>query len=386
MPCGYSKLGLALTPEWRLALCCSQMTIQIEDEQEISSLIEGNLDWQYFLDLIRKHRLYPLIYWRFKSLSLPDIPAEVIDQLRYEDRKNKFRTLQMTEETQKIVVLMDKQGLKPIIIKGIPLTKLLYGDITHRTSNDIDILVRPQDQDKARKTLESMGYELQPSVCTVQDRLPTWMEHTQSLFYFNPVKRIGIDLTLRLGAHGAVIPWENIEECVGKINLAGQFIRILTKEVLFLHLVLHGAGHAWFRMKWLLDIDRAIRKGDLSWEAVYKLAEQLNVSHVVNQSLLLTREFYGTPILPELDRRLASDKLGKILAKQVIVLVQKIDFNPVTLGLIPPSRMFYLYKKYKTCMLKSWTRKIIYIFFESMNITLGLCMEFICKMGKNFAH
>lgn len=45
------------------------------------------------------------------------------------------------------------------VLKGIPLTYELYGDIYSRISNDIDILLKPKDIVRAAQLLQSMGFQ-----------------------------------------------------------------------------------------------------------------------------------------------------------------------------------------------------------------------------------
>jgi len=53
-------MGFAV--EDRLLILCSQVSISDETKREISSLLQGELDWEYILDASIKHGVAPLFY------------------------------------------------------------------------------------------------------------------------------------------------------------------------------------------------------------------------------------------------------------------------------------------------------------------------------------
>ena len=53
-------------------------------------------------------------------------------------------------------------GAPVIVLKGAALASTVYPSIAHRPMGDVDLLVRPQDLERARRTLEAAGYRFVP--------------------------------------------------------------------------------------------------------------------------------------------------------------------------------------------------------------------------------
>lgn len=57
------------------------------------------------------------------------------------------------------------------------------------------------------------------------------------------------------------------------------------------YLITHGARHAWFRLRWLSDIDRMIRNG-MDYERLIKLFYRNGSHNLGGQALLLASTFF----------------------------------------------------------------------------------------------
>ena len=68
-----------------------------------------------------------------------------------------------------------------------------------------------------------------------------------------------------------------------------------------LYLMLHGAIHAWIRLRWLQDIALYIGNNQCDLMRVYDLAKQINCQHIVEQTLILVNDFFklDNPVLTE---------------------------------------------------------------------------------------
>lgn len=325
----WDKVFYELSPELRLVLLCSNLATREINREQIERLISSEIDWPAFTKLVLRHRVYPVVYHYFRSLAHPAVPAEVMSFLCQLNKDNKCRTLQMMTEFLRILQSLNKSGITVIAIKGFPLAHQLYGDITLRTSRDLDILVHPEDINDARKIIESCGYSCRHTLGnTLPARVKKWMESNKHLEYWHPQLEVCVELHWRLDCQGMDIPLYQIENNLTSVELLGQSIKVLGKEELLLYLIIHGAAHVWFRLKWLLDIDLIIRKGGVSWEKLYSLADNLAVKEVLNQAFLLVRVLLATP-LPEFVTDLAErDTRSQRLAALTLQLITDKDNYP----------------------------------------------------------
>lgn len=352
------KLYETLSPELTLVLLCSKLEIQEKEQEVIDKLITaGGLDWNQFLHLTLHHRLYPLVCQGLGKCNDLKVPREIIAALRQERNRNVSKTLPMTGELIKVMGAMSKKGIRAVVLKGFPLAKLLYKDLTLRTSRDLDILVWPKDVHKARRVLEESGYFLDAATSQLTDeQLKKWMKVNQHLHYWDQEKNVCIELHWRLDCHGMNIPLPALENNLDTMEIAGQPMKVLGKEELLLYLVLHGASHAWFRFKWLIDVDILIKNQDFSWKRLYALADQLAVRSVLNQGIFLSRELLGTVIPSHVAERVAMDKRGQRLAFMAVNFIRSSEYKTKGIGRVAIA--FFQWHRYQFYLQAAWRKKI----------------------------
>ena len=49
------------TPEMRLVLACSRTSIREEKSSQIEKLSHGPINWEAFIRLVDRHRVYPMV-------------------------------------------------------------------------------------------------------------------------------------------------------------------------------------------------------------------------------------------------------------------------------------------------------------------------------------
>lgn len=326
---GWAKVSDELSPELKLVLLCSNLPLRDNNRAPIERLIAHGINWSIFTKLVLRHRVYPVVYRYLRSLTQPAIPDEVMSFLCQLNKNNICKTLQMMTEFLGILRSLDKRGILAIALKGFPLAYQLYGDVTLRTSRDLDILVPSEDINEARKILESRGYLCRHTLGkTLPARIKKWMQANKHLEYWHPQLDICVELHWRLDCQGMDIPLNQIEHNLTSLKLSGQSIRVLGEEELLLYLVIHGAAHVWFRLKWLLDVDLLVRKGQFSWKKLYLLADHLDVKAVLNQALLLLQGFLATPLPPSVTDLIEQDIKAQQLAFMALQLLTDQDNYP----------------------------------------------------------
>lgn len=336
------KIHNELSAELRLLLLCSSLKSNGKNQNAIDKLIASGINWTIFANLVLHHRVYTLVYWYLRTLVNPAVPNKVISTLYQLDQDNARRTLQMITEFMKILEIFRKNKIQAIVIKGFPLAQQLYGNITLRISKDLDILVSPKDIDGARKIIEMQGYIWNhPFAKTTAAHFKKWMEVNKHVEYWHPKLNVCIEIHWRLDCRGRDLPLNMIQNNTTSMKMFGQSINILGKEELLLYLVIHGAGHAWFRIKWLLDIDLIIRKGEFSWEKIYLLANNLGVKNILNQALFLLREILETPLPKAVTDLVEEDIQAQTLAIMALQFIKDNHFKTKSLK----EKVILLYQK-----------------------------------------
>ena len=146
---------------------------------------------------------------------------------------------------EQICKLFNENQIDSIVLKGPVLAIDLYGDLSLRTSADLDILIPITELDKVDQLLIEMGYEKEDYIDTILNDW-TWRHH--HFTYFHSQKGVKCEIHWRLHPGPGKEPSFNELWSRKRISsLTSYPIYYLGREDLFLFLVAHGARHGWSR-------------------------------------------------------------------------------------------------------------------------------------------
>ncbi|WP_260284795.1 nucleotidyltransferase domain-containing protein [Peribacillus aracenensis] len=312
----------SLPKELRLLL-----EIMKTDEHNIIGSVKKELyvdiDWEVFLQLARHHRVYPLVYSKLKNTHDNQIPPHVIQTLYKEYKKNTFQMLHLSGEMEQVSEIFNKNSIRILFLKGPIIAQELYGDISLRTSKDIDILISMTDIKKAEKILLNCGYEKEES----PNILNEWKWRTHHISYYHSQKQIQIEIHWRLNPFPSKEPsFEKLWERKRTSNLTTYPVYLLGEEDLFLYLITHGARHGWFRLRWLIDIDQMVLKG-LREKQIISSLKKYKYHRIVGQALILTSQLLNTPVNSELKKLTIDNYSEKLAQKSILFISEKSQFE-----------------------------------------------------------
>ncbi|QNU03890.1 nucleotidyltransferase domain-containing protein [Peribacillus butanolivorans] len=249
-----------------------------------------DIDWGIFLQLAWHHRVYPLIYSKLKKADDNRIPPHVIQTLYKEFKKNTLQMLLLSGEMEQVSELFTENQIRLLYLKGPVIAADIYGDISLRTSKDLDILISISDLKRAEELLLSIGYEKE----VVPNVLNEWKWRSHHVVYFHPQKNIQLEIHWRLQPLPLKEPkFNELWERKRVSTLTSYPVCLLGKEDLLLYLISHGARHGWFRLRWLLDIDQMLRKG-VRLDDINPLISKYQNRKLIGQALILTSELLKT--------------------------------------------------------------------------------------------
>jgi len=295
------------------------------------------IDWNHFVQLAKHHRVYPTVYLHAKKMDDERIPAEVMQAFHHEYNRNTLQMLRLTAEMKKICSLFDEHRIRTLMLKGPVLSETLYGDLSLRTCKDLDILVSHDDVEKAEQLLLQSGFVADSEEVRV---LSDWKWRVHHISYSHPINRVQIELHWRLNPDKGKEPsFNELWERRSVSKLAKYPIYTLGNEDLFFFLVSHGARHAWFRLRWLADIDRMSRKS-LNWASIIKLMNKHDSSQMGGQALILAAQFFHTPIVTEMKPLIAGLHPYRLAQGAIVFMKDMITLSPV------PKELDIYYRKY----------------------------------------
>jgi len=268
-----------------LLQCVAASGVQPTDALEQAS--SRVTDWPRFVELSERHALLQLVTRQLSRVRTGCIPADVVSRLSEVARLGAVRGLQLTGQLVSIVQELDRRGIDAMPVKGPTLAALVYGDLSLRLYEDLDILVHRADLDSARIALVALGYREAKTFNDARDDLIPETHH-QAFVHVES----GTPVELHWSLTHRTLMRESLEqqwwERRRELSLGGANIRTLGSESLVLYLCMHGAKHSWARIGWLADLNQTLRKfAPIDWDCVWRMARDGGASRMVAVGLLL---------------------------------------------------------------------------------------------------
>ncbi len=197
----------------------------------------------------------------------------------------------MTSELIKVTKFLKENGINAIAFKGPVLSQIAYDDITLRQYVDLDILVRLKDINRLGKLLSEENYEEVFDLEEYQKEKLVDIVHDRS--FLNKINNILIEAHWTLSSAEFFMDLEKLNYFDSqKYKLKNSEIDILSNEIHFIYLCIHGYKHMWERLEWLVDINLIIVKKIIDFEKVLSLAKKIDADRVVLSSILLCEKVF----------------------------------------------------------------------------------------------
>jgi hypothetical protein len=272
-------------------------------------------DWQLILPLASHHDVIPQLHQAVQQLG-EEVPLPVREELRALYSAEALRSLQLAQERFRMTAMLLEAGIPVIPWKGPALAEQFYGEVTLRSFADLDLLVPPERAWQALKALLANGYS--PSFAVPERRWQSLLcavnhltlVHTERNWMtelhwalFHPIHVFPFDLS----AHWQILfADEKARE--------GQFG---SEETLVL-LCAHGTVHRWEKLKWVVDIDRLVRRTpELEWKVALEIADRMGSRRGLLLGLTLARYACGLPLPAPVEALLRADAVVASLADEV---------------------------------------------------------------------
>lgn len=324
---------------------------------KLNTLLSKDLNWDLILHLAMVHAVFPLVYKTISELDNPTVPEHFIQTLQKDYKNSALRAFCMTAEMIRIIKTLEKQGIQPLVLKGVPLAQKLYKDITLRPSGDIDILVDPQKFAIADKVLEHFKY---------RRIYPDWtMTPYQEIIFLKKFSHFSYSYS----GQAIELHWKAIHADIKgfptlssiktqEIDILGHQLRTMADEEWLIYLFIHGCNHMWLRLRWLIDIAIFMQK-ELDWNKIFYLADNYRIKQMVHLTLILLNELLAIPIPDTITQSIAKDTKAWKLANFIINKLSNIE-NRVGNSKLSYLKNFIQENNYHISFRTGWTRKLSY--------------------------
>lgn len=318
-------------------------------EEGIALQEASEMDWNLFMKLAMHHRVYPLVYLALKkNTSL--VPVHVMQSLQRHYHDNTIKMLHLSREMSRINEAFAGKGIRNLLLKGPLLALNLYGDVAHRTSKDLDILVDAEDVEKAEAVLSLLGYEPEEEVI-----LGNWKKKSHHRSYEHREHSVQVEVHWRLNPHySKSYSFESLWERRGEAVMSNQTYFCLGHEDLLCYLTDHGARHGWFRLRWLMDIARLLPLLD-STRMKRHFASNGGELYA-GQAFILSSLLLSVRVPHDLEMSTMNVRSLRLAEKSLYYIKRIVQLNPV-----PEKSVAWHYNRYLFSLMSS-RQRVLYVF------------------------
>ena len=251
-----------------------------------------------FGETVTRHRVGAFLRSEIPPAVRKELPGLVREHIADCSSRTARNALVRSAELVRIARLFAADRIPFLSIKGPLLARSLYGDVGGRHSGDLDLLIAPDKLRQADAMLRAASCRRsQPDFELTPRQWREYLRLKHEFEYFNDETKVRIEVEWRLEGLGrqSFEAWlkTGVRETLGGVELTR-----LPAETEALYLFVHGAGHEWFRLFWLVDVARLLSRSGVDWDQLMRAARASGVELPVWQGARMVELLCGVP-LPE---------------------------------------------------------------------------------------
>jgi hypothetical protein len=168
--------------------------------------------------------------------------------------------LLLAHTESELLAAFASRRIRAIPLKGVSLSRILYGSPAVRSTTDLDLLIPSAQMSAAAEMLEERGYRstLPRALLSRRSFLAHVDEHTAETVYVAEMG--GIPLQVELHWKVLPLPEETLWTAVTGYPAPGGLVHSFSPALYLLYLCAHLSGHGWRSLHWLADIAALLRK------------------------------------------------------------------------------------------------------------------------------
>jgi Uncharacterised nucleotidyltransferase len=285
-------------------LLCLMVRPQPDLERALEVLRQG-IDVAGLLRTAAEHSVRPQLMRSLAALSWEGVPAASLSSVAAFQRFHLVCSLSAARQLSRMAGAFAARGIRFAAFKGATLAKSLYGDLSAREYNDIDLIVPQAQFGEAEDVLASLGYRGAQG-----DRAfrRAFLAYQRQYAFIHPDLAVAIDLHWDFSGSHVPFPltsaeiWNELED----VPIGCQHVPAVSGTNLALLLAGHGTKEAWRSLGWVCDFAMLLdRRPDLDWSVIHRRAGARGCGDSVLLACAMSQRLLGVPVPPALSRPVA---------------------------------------------------------------------------------
>jgi Uncharacterised nucleotidyltransferase len=275
------------------------------------------IDWRQLMRLATAHSVTPILYRALRSVPIPLLAAE---SLRRAFEENTGWNLALSGELCKLAELFKEHEIAFVPLKGPVLSQQLYGDLSMRSSGDLDWLVHPSAVLRVRDVLLARGYRVvSPLHWPCDSAYLRSREAEISLLDSSGLFSVDLHWRILPSYFASAFDYDEVWESLESIAFCGRTVPVLGPEHLIHLLCAHGAKHGFERLGWICDVASCVVAfPDLRWPEVIAASARAGTMRELVLGLMLVQELLGVPMPASTPDDHAVEQLVQIVRNRLL--------------------------------------------------------------------
>jgi hypothetical protein len=323
--------------EFRLVAACCRWPPSYERDALVCERA-ASVDWNRVGLLVARNRVEGLMAAALLPAGVA-LPLPFAAGLKGDAVAIAQQNLAFAAESLRISRWLERASIPFMFVKGSTLDQLAYGRLALKRARDIDVAIEPERLADACALLAEEGYQrVVPGPKVGPEAFPAWVRHCKETAWVHRERGILVELHNGLVDNPDLLRGVSVASERQLVEIApGIRLPTLNDADLYAYLCVHGATHAWSRLKWLADLAAFLARFSPDQIAVlHQGASQKGARRASGQALLLTADLLGTRLPDALATELRRDRSIRLLVRAARhVLASEEELDHTVLGTLP---------------------------------------------------
>jgi len=302
------------SPELRLLIESCKAFLSERENSQIKDIVNNeSIDWIKLQKMVGYHSIRPIVSHALQGVNIKYSEAQTVfvKELHRITISKTILQQQMTQEMERLLMLLEQQSIPAFPYKGAILSKILYASNNLREWSDLDLFVPRRFAKAALETLLNNEYQFAQE--EINNDYATDKNFLDNLLSENGWHEIGLiknqenSLPVQLDFHWQLsedfypytINENDIIEKAQKFKLVNSEVIVPCIEHIFLMTLLHHGGReSWMRLKYICDLSLFIKlyPDNSFWERILLVSDSAKLKRSLLLGCFCVQKYSNVPL------------------------------------------------------------------------------------------
>lgn len=258
----------------------------------------ADVNWDEVLVGLGRHALIGLAFHYLACNPGSIVPSAFRDAVKKAHSLAALRMAIIHRNLFQLLEQLNASGLDYLVVKGPAVAFAVYPDPSLRVFNDLDLVVRECDWQRAHALLTGLGFQQEEDLPAPPSKLhPKMVCYETTYIHSASGFKVEIHYDDLLNAGLAARDVEGFWQRANWMEARGVSFKVLSAEDQLMHLCAHAHYHSYTRLNWFSDLALLLRGPNLvQWDRLLEVVRAEDAAVPVYYSLYFLQQLLGVPV------------------------------------------------------------------------------------------